>query len=75
VSSIVLLVEAELHQRINGLAERALRKVLARDAVGKAGDIDDPLVGVEELRLASRAILGFDNERGQRPVSRGQTGG
>ena len=73
------LVEPELHQGLHGLPVRALRQLLAGNAVGKARDVDDPLVGVEKVRLAARRALGLDDERGERAMrggeARGQTGG
>ena len=44
-------VEAKLDEGLGRLAVGALREFLAGDAVGKAGDIDDAFIGVEELRL------------------------
>ena len=69
-----LLVEPELHERVDRLAIGPLGQLLAGDAVGKSGDVDDPLVGVEELRLPAGRSLGFDDERRQRAMRRRQAG-
>lgn len=68
------LIEAKLHERLDGLSIRALRELVAGDAIGKARDVDNPLVRVEKLRLATRSILGLDDERGERPVRGRQSG-
>src|SRR5262249_12610843 len=67
-----LLAEAELHQRVHGLAVRPLGQFFARDAVGKSRDVDDAFVGVEKLRLAARRPLRFDDERRQGTMRRRQ---
>src|SRR4051794_9705327 len=46
---------------------------LARNTIGKARDVNDPLVGVEEVRLAARRSLRLQDERRQRAMRGGET--
>jgi len=69
-----LFIEAKLNERVDGLAIGTFGELFAGDAVGKPGNVHDPLVGIEELRLSSGPVLGFDDERRERPVSGRQTG-
>ena len=67
-----LLAEPELHERVHRLAIGPLGQLLAGDAIGESGNVDDALVGVEEVRLPARRSLRFDDERRQRAMRRRQ---
>ena len=60
---------------VDRLPEGPLRQLLSGDAIRKAGNVDDLLLGIQELRLSARHVLGLDYQRGQAAVSGGQAGG
>ena len=68
-------VEAKLYEGVNRLTVHARRQLFPGHAIWKPGHIDDALVGVEELGLATRLVLRFDHQRGESAVGRGETGG
>ncbi len=69
-----LFTKAELHQCIACLPVSALGEFFAGDPVGKTGDVDDALIGVQKLRLSARLAFRLDDQRRQTAVGRRQPG-
>ena len=68
-------VEAKLNECVFRLAKHPSGKLLPGNPVGKARNVDDLFIRVEELRLAARPVLGFDNQRRQASVGGREAGG
>src|SRR4029079_16681214 len=74
VDGYQLFVKSKLHKSIHGLPVGSLRKLFACDTIGKPRNVNDPLIGIQELRLSSRPILGLDDQRRQSAMSGGKAG-
>jgi hypothetical protein len=54
-------LKTQLHKGVGRLPVHTRRNLVPSNAVGKSGNVDDALVGVVELRLATGRVFRLDH--------------